>query len=121
MKTYGLRVNIYKSDYECSLNLCYGFKTVFVPCERGNVCYEEDCPELPFVEIKKGNLPGTVMAVAKDCEERSGSISFGGSYVGCSDSRFSEEVEKVLGARFYGAVALHDRFETWEECDLYSR
>jgi hypothetical protein len=35
----------------------------------------------------------------------------GGSYVASSDSRFAEACEVVLGAKFYGAVALHDRKE----------
>ena len=35
----------------------------------------------------------------------------GGCYVGTSDSRFGEAIEKLLGHRFYGAVALHDRVE----------
>jgi hypothetical protein len=37
---------------------------------------------------------------------------FGGNYAGCSDSRFSEKIEEFLeGARFHGAVAIHDRIE----------
>ena len=36
---------------------------------------------------------------------------FGGSYASTSDSRFPEACEKLIGARFYGAVAVHDRFE----------
>ena len=39
----------------------------------------------------------------------------GGAYVASSDSRFSEAVEKLLGHTFYGAVALHDRYETPEQ------
>lgn len=35
----------------------------------------------------------------------------GGCFVHTSDSRFSQAVEKLLGHRFYGAVALHDRVE----------
>ena len=36
---------------------------------------------------------------------------FGGNYAGCSDSRFSDLCDKLLGASFYGAVAVHDRVE----------
>lgn len=35
----------------------------------------------------------------------------GGAFVHTSDSRFSRAVEDVVGHRFYGAVALHDRWE----------
>lgn len=40
-----------------------------------------------------------------------GHSMFGGAYVATSDSRFRELVESVTEAPFYGAVALHDRFE----------
>ncbi len=36
---------------------------------------------------------------------------FGGCYIAYSDSRFTQHVEKTLGSRFYGAIALHDRVE----------
>lgn len=36
----------------------------------------------------------------------------GGCYVSSSDSRFSEMVRQACGRDFYGAVALHDRYET---------
>lgn len=34
----------------------------------------------------------------------------GGTYISCSDSRFGE-LCRSLGVDFYGAVALHDRYE----------
>lgn len=46
---------------------------------------------------------------------------FGGNYAATSDSRFSEACEKLLGYRFYGAVAIHDRFETQRQYDVLSR
>lgn len=36
----------------------------------------------------------------------------GGSYVATSDSRLSQEIQRVAGIQFYGALALHDRSET---------
>jgi hypothetical protein len=45
----------------------------------------------------------------------------GGSYVGTSDSRFREAVEKLLGHGFYGAVPFHDRFETPAQYEALSR
>jgi hypothetical protein len=38
----------------------------------------------------------------------------GGSFV-TGDSRFSAEIQRVGGVRFYGAMALHDRIETTEQ------
>ena len=45
----------------------------------------------------------------------------GGAFIHTSDSRFGELVEKLIGGRFYGAVALHDRFESTEDYDRLSR
>lgn len=44
----------------------------------------------------------------------------GGCYVAAPGSSFTEAVEKLVGANFYGAVALHDRFETTKEYDALS-
>lgn len=38
-------------------------------------------------------------------------VMMGGNYGGTSDSRWSRLVETITGARFYGAVAIHDRIE----------
>jgi hypothetical protein len=45
----------------------------------------------------------------------------GGNYAATSDSRFGQAIRKILGHDFYGAVAIHDRFETWEQYDRLSR
>ena len=39
----------------------------------------------------------------------------GGNYAATSDSRFGEAVRKRIGPNFYGAVPIHDRFETPEQ------
>lgn len=39
----------------------------------------------------------------------------GGCLVSTSDSRWSAEVERALGYRFYGGLSLHDRSETPEQ------
>jgi len=36
---------------------------------------------------------------------------FGGNYA-TGDSRLGQEIERVTGRRFYGALCIHDRFET---------
>lgn len=41
----------------------------------------------------------------------------GGNYGATSDSRFNT----LVGRGFYGAVAIHDRYETPEEYETYSR
>lgn len=71
-----------------------------------------ESPELPRVMLKPGfGGAGTVRAVPVDADGKElGRGMFGGCYI-TGDSRFYEAVEKITGARFYGAVALHDRFE----------
>lgn len=46
---------------------------------------------------------------------------FGGNYASCSDSRFTELCEQLLGHRFYGAVAIHDRYESQKQMEELSR
>lgn len=36
---------------------------------------------------------------------------FGGNFAATSDDRFSRKCEQLSGGRFYGAVAIHDRWE----------
>lgn len=45
---------------------------------------------------------------------------FGGNFAHTSDSRVSEAIARLLGHRFYGAIAIHDRYETQAEYDLLS-
>lgn len=65
--------------------------------------------DAPAMLLVKGYAPGTVRIVPADVG--TGRSMFGGNYAATSDSRFSEALEKLLGHRFYGAVAVHDRFE----------
>lgn len=46
---------------------------------------------------------------------------FGGNFAHCSDSRFTDACERLLGHRFYGAVAIHDRYETQAQMEQLSR
>ena len=45
-------------------------------------------------------------------ENGRGGAMFGGNYATTSDDRFSRKCEALLGHRFYGAVAIHDRWES---------
>lgn len=60
----------------------------------------------------ESHMPGIVRAVPiNEAGEVDGWLMKGYSFIGCSDSRFSRKVEQLIGGRFYGAVALHDRKE----------
>lgn len=82
----------------------------------------------PAVLLKPGAYAGIIIAVPAvfDAElelwvpEKRNGVSpmFGGAYIGSSDARFTDAIEHILRCspcgstvRFYGAVALHDRFE----------
>lgn len=75
------------------------------------------------VTLEYGNLAGTVIAVPLNQPEHPRVVGpmASGAYIATSDSRFREAVEKMLGHRFYGAIPLHDRFETWAQYDALSR
>jgi hypothetical protein len=45
----------------------------------------------------------------------------GGNFGYSSDSRFSEAVRELTGSRHYGAVHIHDRYETPEQYATLSR
>lgn len=72
----------------------------------------------PAVAFEVRNLTGPVLSVVpviwSDDDEAyvAGTRGmFGGNYACWSDSRVSENVAEYFGHRFYGAVAIHDRFE----------
>jgi hypothetical protein len=77
----------------------------------------EPSEDRPAALLLNGHLRGTVrivpaIEVAPGRYEPDGHPAMGGAYVSTSDSRFTEAVEKLTGAPFYGAVALHDRYES---------
>lgn len=43
----------------------------------------------------------------------------GGNYAATSDSRFGDACFRIIGHRFYGAVAIHDRWESQEQYNSY--
>lgn len=75
----------------------------------------------PAALLVPGHMPGiahVVVAEERDDEyvpmrpDDAVGPMMGGAYVASSDGRFGQAVEEITGARFYGAVPLHDRFET---------
>lgn len=79
-------------------------------------------PERPAFRLEM-HVRGCLRLVPADAPAGGKSIGpmFGGNYAATSDSRFGAACEKLLGARFYGAVAIHDRFETPAQYDLLCR
>lgn len=85
----------------------------------------------PAVMVVKGAYPGLARVIEAERLEGAGWVAkrdpyllgpmFGGAYVACSDARFTRLVETITGAPFYGAVPLHDRWETPAEYEQMSR
>lgn len=69
----------------------------------------EDCPaaKLIMAEPIEGNK--ILRIIPLEVETRW--TMFGGNYGASSDGRFAEKCKELLGFRFYGAVAIHDRVE----------
>ena len=70
-------------------------------------CEDYPAAELVMAEVGGGRKILRLIPVSK----KEKWTMFGGNYASTSDSRFSELCEKLLGATFYGAVAVHDRVE----------
>ena len=80
-------------------------------------------PALPAVELVEGP-GGRGHAILRPVEaKKPGMVGpmFGGNFGYSSDSRFSEAVQKLTGSRHYGAVAIHDRYETPADYEALSR
>lgn len=110
----GLPVSIYRSEHECDLNVFQKSRRLTIVNIDGPFEPSQDAPAAMLV---KGNLRGCAKVVPA-VQVADGSYiplpawsMFGGSYVASSDSRFGEAVERIVGSRFSGAVALHDRVE----------
>jgi len=83
----------------------------------------EASDEYPAFKLVKGNLRGTLklVPVGDEREGKGAGPMMGGNYGATSDSRFNEACEKILGHVFYGAVPIHDRYETWAMNEALSR
>ena len=49
-----------------------------------------------------------------EIDESAGPMA-GGTFAATCDSGFREAVENLIGHGWYGAVAVHDRYESWEQ------
>jgi hypothetical protein len=107
----GLHVSIYRSDYDCDLNVFYGKKGVTITNVEGPFRPSDD---FPAAIIKDGYTAGSKIIVPAD-DYSDGVQANGGTFASSSDSRFRQ------AAGTYNAVPIHDRRETWSEYERYSR
>ncbi len=126
----GLRVGVYKhGGFDFSNG---GASSRFQELVLVNVGGPSSVEEGNAAMLVEGNLAGTLKVVEAEwmeggmnggdwVEKKGDGVGpmFGGCYVGTSDSRFEEACQYLLGHKFYGLVALHDRYETVEQYASY--
>jgi hypothetical protein len=98
----GLHVSIYRSDYDCELNVFHGKKGVTITNVEGPFRPSDD---FPAAIIKDGYTPGSKIVVPVDEVPDNAIQMMGGTFASSSDSRFSQ------AAGTYNAIAIHDRRE----------
>ena len=106
----GIQVNIYKRGGEEA----YAVKVNGAGYEKGFTVINaegdfEPSEEYPAAElVMEEPIGGRKVLRLIPVSKKGKWTMFGGKYAATSDSRFGELCEKLLGATFYGAVAVHD-------------
>lgn len=113
----GMLVNVYRNADpaygDCTNDgISSNHHTLCVINVSGPFTPNKDAPAV----IMERHVPGCLRIVP--CQSVNGQwvrtarhVSMGGNYAATSDSRFADTAEQLLGHRFYGAVAIHDRAE----------
>jgi hypothetical protein len=111
----GMLISVYRraDDTDCSLNGISNRHTrLCVVNVDGPFKPDIDAPAVRLDQHTKGCLCLVpVIPAGAGWQLAPGDAMMGGNYGGTSDSRFCEKCEIILGHRFYGLVAIHDRFE----------
>lgn len=93
------------------------FNELLVLCDDGFREVDLDNPPRNLVKVVRREFAGRDTYHLEPIERPSGAgWMMGGNYAATSDSRFS----RLVGG-MYGAVAIHDRQESWEQYDMLSR
>ena len=111
----GLTVNIYKCNrYGDCTNGGVSSRDIEGLCITNIDAPFNPCDKYPSAELVILETFGrkTVRIIPHETMYKGHSM-FGGNYGACSDSRFSETIERMIGHSFYGAVPIHDRIEQW--------
>ncbi len=111
----GLIVSIYRAEYDSTMNVFYGKKQVTLINVEGPF---EPTAEAPAAELVRGYGKTAIIIPADNFTD--GFQMMGGTYGATSDSRFSRAVEALTGVSHF-AVAIHDRRETAEQYEQFSR
>ena len=115
-----LPVSVYRNDpfSDCTNGgITSRYKRLLVICDDGFIDVDENNPPENLCKVVRRHLFGRDVYHIEPVERPTGAgWMMGGNYAATSDSRFSE-----LCGHQYGAIAIHDRQETWEEYEILSR
>ena len=111
----GLLISIYRSDYDSKMNVFYGKRSLTLVNVDGPFEPTADAPAAKLVQ----GYGNTAIIVPAD-EYADGVQMNGGTFGSTRDSRFRRAVEALCGVSHF-AVAIHDRRETWEQYEQFSR
>ena len=93
------------------------YDELLIECPDGYIDIDMDNPPKNFCVVECRRLfGGDVYHIEPWNSAKGAGWMMGGNYAASADSRFS----KLIGG-MYGAVAIHDRDESWEEYEMYSR
>ena len=111
----GLLVSIYRSDYDSTMNVFHKKTKLVLVNVSGPF---EPTADAPAAKLVQGY--GKTAIIVPEDSEFNGVQMNGGTFASTSDSRFQRAVEDLVGVSHF-AVAIHDRRETWEQYDQFSR
>lgn len=113
-----LSVRVYRDGTDCTNNgVSSRYRDLLVLCPDGYINVDMDNPPENLVQVVKRHLFGQdIYHIEPWVSPKGAGWMMGGNYAASCDSRFS----KLVGG-MYGAVAIHDRQESWEEYEMYSR
>ena len=128
----GLRVDVYRragSTSDLTNGGISGSNDVLyvMNIPDGNIRNEDLNDDDVVAVLDRSGSPILVPAIFRDGkwkpEHRPNQVGpmHGGNFAQSCDSRWSSAVERLAGHRIYGAIAIHDRFETQEQYDILSR
>lgn len=115
-----LPVSVYRdaTPGDCTNNgVSSRFRDLLVICSDGFIDVDEENPPENLCKVVHRFLFGRdIYHIEPVARPKGAGWMMGGNYAATSDSRFSE-----LCGHQYGAIAIHDRQESWKDYDALSR
>lgn len=115
MKALG--VNVYRNpNGDCTNGgVSARYRRLLVVCPDGYIDIDEANPPEELCKVVERHLFGRVIYhIEPYAAPKGAGWMMGGNYAATNDSRFSK-----LCGDMYGALAIHDRDETWEQYNRY--